>query len=235
LRGTFQLADGTPLPIGGKTGTGDHRLEVYAANGTVIESKVMNRTATFAFFLSNRFFGVMTVFVPGEAAADYRFTSGIAVQIVKDMEPALHQLVLGNEKPDPSWQELAEAFDAESPEPSGSPPKVGPLPPPGTPLTEALDAVGNNTASSTAKQPADPTKAAIKSTPKATPKGSKTTASPATKAAPITASEPPLAPPPPQIDKPDPPPPPIAPPPPAKAEPDPSFTAKEGEGFNFLR
>jgi membrane peptidoglycan carboxypeptidase len=135
LRGTFTLGDGTSLPIGGKTGTGDHRLEVYAANGAVIESKVMNRTATFAFYLGARFFGVMTVFVPGEAAGDFHFTSAIAVQIVKDMEPALRPLILGNEKAEPSWDELVANFDAETTSPSlGLPPKTSPLPPPDTPL-----------------------------------------------------------------------------------------------------
>ncbi len=249
LRGTFLLGDGTPLPIGGKTGTGDHRLEVYAANGTVIESKVMNRTATFAFFLGGRFFGVMTVFVPGEAAADYRFTSGIAVQIVKNMEPALRQLVLGNEKPEPSWKELADAFDAETAEPLGSPPKVGPLPPPGTPLPEAAAATDSSATSATTPS-ADPTQTAVKSAPKAAPKGGNAAAPSTTNAKPAPKgvtpkptpkstltppSEPPPAPPPPQIDKPDPPPPPIAPPPPTKPATDPRFAPKEGEGFNFLR
>jgi membrane peptidoglycan carboxypeptidase len=113
LRGTFPLGDGTYLPIGGKTGTGDHRFEVYAANGTVLETKVMNRTATFAFYLGSRFFGVMTAFVPGGAAADFHFTSGLAVQILKDMEPALRPLILGNEKAEPTWEESVSDFDAE--------------------------------------------------------------------------------------------------------------------------
>ncbi|MEW5789564.1 MAG: transglycosylase domain-containing protein, partial [Pseudomonadota bacterium] len=129
LREAFPLGDGTHLPIGGKTGTGDHRFEVYSASGQVLESKVMNRTATFAFYLGSRFFGVMTVFVPGEAAGDYHFTSAIAVQIVKDMEPALRGLVLGNERPEPSWEELSRSFDAEALIPVGEPPKVAPLPP----------------------------------------------------------------------------------------------------------
>lgn len=115
LRGAFIQDDGNPLAIGGKTGTGDHRFEVYGANGQVLESKVMNRTATFAFYLGPRFFGVMTVFVPGERAAEYHFTSAIAVQIVKDMEPALRQLVLGGEWREPTWEELSTAFDAAQP------------------------------------------------------------------------------------------------------------------------
>ena len=223
LRGTFALADGTALPIGGKTGTGDHRLEVYAANGTVIESKVMNRTATFAFYLGARFFGVMTVFVPGEAAADFHFTSAIAVQIVKDMEPALRPLVLGNEKPEPGWDELVAAFDAEDAMPSGAPPKVGPLPPPGTPLpAPAVVPTSSSVApAAVAQKPKPPIKPVAKPKPKP---------------AAVAPSEPPPAPPPPQIDKPDPPPPPAAPPA-AKQVPREQKTNLwlEGEGFNFMR
>ena len=126
LRGSFPLSEGVSLPIGGKTGTGDHRFEVYSASGQVLESKVMNRTATFAFFLGSRFFGVMTVFVPGEAAGDYHFTSAIAVQIVKDMEPALRGLVLGSERPEPTWQEHVAAFEAET-APMGAAPVTSPL------------------------------------------------------------------------------------------------------------
>lgn len=217
LRGTFKLSDGTSLPLGGKTGTGDHRLEVYAANGTVIESKVMNRTATFAFYMGTRFFGVMTVFVPGEAAADFRFTSAIAVQIIKNMEPALRPLVLGNEKPEPSWQELVAAFDAETALPFGEAPKVSALPPPGTPAPVTESAANQSGAAGKA----------VAAKPKPPVKPVKVNA--------IEPSEPPPAPPPPQIDKPDPPPPaPSAEQKPATKEKSSSFSSKEGEGFNFF-
>ena len=223
LRGAFMLNDGTALPLGGKTGTGDHRLEVYSANGTVIESKVMNRTATFAFYMGSNFFGVMTVFVPGEAAGDFRFTSAIAVQIIKNMEPALRPLVLGKEKPEPDWKELVEAFDAEISAPVGDAPRVGALPPPGTPVP----ALPGPTTQPAKQPPATATKA-ISAKPKQ-PVGS----SPKI----IEPREPPPAPPPPQIDKPDPPPPPPAPPPrntqPKEFSKDP-WAPVEGEGFNFF-
>lgn len=212
LRGAFALDDGTTLPIGGKTGTGDHRLEVYSASGQVLESKVMNRTATFAFFLGPRFFGVMTVFVPGEAAKNYHFTSAIAVQIMKDMEPALRGLVLGNERPEPSWQELALGFDSEVDTPSGAPPRAGALPPPGTPVASTPSTSAPVAQAPVAVKPG----AAPAAKPKPLP--GKPPAKPAAK--PATANdEPPPAPPPPQIDKPDPPPPPHAPPPPPPAKP----------------
>ncbi len=221
LRGSFALDDGTFLPIGGKTGTGDHRLEVYSASGQVLESKVMNRTATFAFYLGPRFFGVMTVFVPGEAAANYHFTSAIAVQIVKDMEPALRGLVLGSEKPEPSWQELVLGFDSEVDAPSGAPPRLEALPPPGSP-----GAATPGPQSSEAAKPA---------VPKPRPVTVKPAAKPLPKA-PVISEEPPPAPPPPQMDKPDPPPPPRAPPPPPAAHNKPKksgFTWQEGDNPLF--
>lgn len=127
LKGAFPLPDGGFLAIGGKTGTGDHRYEVYAPNGTVLESKVMNRTATFAFFMGKDFFGVMTVFVPGEAAGEFKFTSGLAVQIVKAMEPALRPLVIAEPAPEPSWEQWVAEFEAETSPRSGSLPRVSAL------------------------------------------------------------------------------------------------------------
>ena len=225
LKGMIEAAmPGSSAEVFDETGTGDHRLEVYAANGTVIESKVMNRTATFAFYLGARFFGVMTVFVPGEAAGKFHFTSAIAVQIIKDMEPALRPLVLGNETPEPSWDELVASFEAENASPQGSPPIVGTLPmsapdsPPQTPPTPAKAAATNSVT---------PPKTVVKPPAK-----------PEIKVPAVTPSEPPPAPPPPQIDKPDPPPPPPAPPPaktvPREPKPNP-WLGQEGEGFNFVR
>jgi membrane peptidoglycan carboxypeptidase len=236
LRGAFPLGDGSSLPIGGKTGTGDHRFEVYSASGQVLESKVMNRTATFAFYLGSRFFGVMTVFVPGEAAEDFHFTSAIAVQIVKDMEPALRGLVLGSERPEPTWEESLSVFEAEGMAPAGEMPKLAPLPPPGTPIPAKAGPAPAPAAKPLAGKPAVPAKPTVApapSLPVAKPK------------APIVLpvkplqEEPAPAPPPPQMDKPDPPPPPQAPPPKATAHArdkkvGPS-SASEGEGWNFMR
>ncbi len=226
LRGSFKLDDGSFLPIGGKTGTGDHRLEVYSARGQVLESKVMNRTATFAFYLGPRFFGVMTVFVPGEAAANYHFTSAIAVQILKDMEPALRGLVLGNERPEATWRELVLAFDGEEAAPSGAPPKAEALPPPETPPAAPVQAAP------IAAKPAPSSKPAMSKPAPARPAqkpAQKAVAKPEPEHA-----EPPPAPPPPQMDKPDPPPPPRAPPPPPVAKPKKSgWTWQEGDNPLF--
>jgi membrane peptidoglycan carboxypeptidase len=91
--GGFPLPDGKLLPIGGKTGTGDNRLQRFAANGGLIGSQVQNRTAAFVFFIGDRFYGTVLAFVPGKSAGNYGFTSALAVQVLKDLEPSLLPLV----------------------------------------------------------------------------------------------------------------------------------------------
>jgi membrane peptidoglycan carboxypeptidase len=89
----LQRANGGFIEVGGKTGTGDHRYEVYAGRGRLLESRVMNRAATFVFFLGDRFFGTVTAYVPGPEAARYSFTSALPVQLLKTLAPALKPLV----------------------------------------------------------------------------------------------------------------------------------------------
>lgn len=85
----FKDAQGTVIPVGGKTGTGDHRYETYGAGGRLLSSRVVNRTATFAFFIGERYFGTLTAFVPGEDAAAFKFTSALPVQLLKYLSPVL--------------------------------------------------------------------------------------------------------------------------------------------------
>ncbi|MBI2381240.1 MAG: penicillin-binding protein [Gammaproteobacteria bacterium] len=89
LAGTFQLAGGQPLAVGGKTGTGDNRIEATTRGGHVLSSRILNRTATFVFFLGDKHFGTLTAFVPGESAQGLRFTSALPVQVLKGMAPIL--------------------------------------------------------------------------------------------------------------------------------------------------
>jgi membrane peptidoglycan carboxypeptidase len=89
LSGALDGPDGQALVIGGKTGTGDNRLNTYSARGKQTGSKVLNRTATFVFYLGDRYFGTITAYVPGAAAEGFRFTSALPVQIVKLMAPLL--------------------------------------------------------------------------------------------------------------------------------------------------
>ncbi|RJR32345.1 MAG: glycosyl transferase family 51 [Desulfobacteraceae bacterium] len=89
----FMRPDGTEIPLGGKTGTGDHRYEIYGKGGVLIGSKVMNRTATFVFMIGERYFGTITAFVPGPDAAHFEFTSSLPVAILKSLAPKLMPLL----------------------------------------------------------------------------------------------------------------------------------------------
>ncbi|MBN2062800.1 MAG: transglycosylase domain-containing protein [Deltaproteobacteria bacterium] len=90
---SFERTDGTRIPLGGKTGTGDHRYEVYGKGGELIASRVMNRSATFAFMIGSRFFGTIMAFVPGPEAAQYGFTSSFPIAILKTLAPDLMPLL----------------------------------------------------------------------------------------------------------------------------------------------
>ncbi|SOD41143.1 Penicillin binding protein transpeptidase domain-containing protein [Nitrosovibrio sp. Nv4] len=105
--------DGTEILIGGKTGTGDHRHITFSSPGVIKESRAVNRSATFVFFIGNRFFGTMTAFVPGTDADNYAFTSALSTQVMKQLLPILKPLV-DRTRPLPV-QTLAEsAVEAES-------------------------------------------------------------------------------------------------------------------------
>jgi hypothetical protein len=86
-------ADGDPLVVGGKTGTGDNRFRVFGPRGQVIESRAVNRTSTFVFFAGHRYFGVVTAYVPGQEAEDYRFTSALPAELLRRIGEALGPLV----------------------------------------------------------------------------------------------------------------------------------------------
>ncbi|WP_415845350.1 transglycosylase domain-containing protein [Stutzerimonas zhaodongensis] len=89
LRGSFQQVDGEPLRVGGKTGTGDNRIQTIGSGGRLISSLALNRTATFVFYLGPNHFGTLTAYVPGRGADSFRFTSALPVQVLKGMAPIL--------------------------------------------------------------------------------------------------------------------------------------------------
>jgi len=94
LKGAYQTADGTPIPVGGKTGTGDNRSTTYDSRGNEISSLAINRTSTFAFLIGDRFYGVLTAYVPGQQADRYGFTSSLPVAILGILKPELEALIL---------------------------------------------------------------------------------------------------------------------------------------------
>lgn len=92
LNGVFVDGEGKPLAVGGKTGTGDHRKKRYAPGGRLISEEVVNRNAIFVFFIGERHFGVMLAHVGGQAAKDFKFTSALAAQVLKALQPSLQPL-----------------------------------------------------------------------------------------------------------------------------------------------
>jgi hypothetical protein len=94
LQGAYVGADGPTMELGGKTGTGDNRLDTFARGGGLISSRPVDRTATFVFFLGDRFYGTVTAYVAGSEAGQYTFTSALAVQVLKLLEPALGPLIV---------------------------------------------------------------------------------------------------------------------------------------------
>ena len=96
LKGALTLHDGRVVPIGGKTGTGDHRYEVYGAGGKLVSSRVVNRSATLAFLIGDRYFGTLMAYVHGPDAEHYKFTSAMPSQLLKALVPSLLPLVEGS-------------------------------------------------------------------------------------------------------------------------------------------
>ena len=89
LSGVFKLSNGKPLQVGGKTGSGDNRFMTFSRSGAVTSSHATNRTATFVFYLGERYFGVITAFVQGREAENYHFTSSLPVTLLKMLAPTL--------------------------------------------------------------------------------------------------------------------------------------------------
>jgi len=107
LNGVYTDAEGKPLVVGGKTGTGDHR----------IDSKFISRAAVFTFFLGERFFGVITAYVQGDNAGNYHFTSSLPVQIVKFLKPTLSPLINNTPRVNEMTKPVADVIIAENVKP----------------------------------------------------------------------------------------------------------------------
>lgn len=97
--GAFRRPDGSLMPVGGKTGTGDHRYKSFGADGQMLTARVVSRAATFVFMLDERFFGTVTAYVPGPEAAQYSFTSSLPVQVLKSLAPTLQPLLHAPQTP----------------------------------------------------------------------------------------------------------------------------------------
>ena len=92
LKRALVRRDGTVVPIG-KTGTGDHRFDVFGRGGRLISSRVISRSATFVFLIGERYFGTVMVYVPEPDAVKYKFTSALPAQMLKSLAPVLLRLL----------------------------------------------------------------------------------------------------------------------------------------------
>jgi cell division protein FtsI/penicillin-binding protein 2 len=90
LRGVFKWADGTPVRVGGKTGSGDNRYKTFNRYGQETSSRVVSRTAAFVFYIGDRYYGVVTTLVPGKQAGHFTFTSALPVTVAKMLAPAIN-------------------------------------------------------------------------------------------------------------------------------------------------
>lgn len=95
--GAVHAADGSPLPMGAKTGTGNNRFQVVGPDGLVTEDRAIDRTATLVFFVGDRFYGTITAFVSGAPADRYDFTSSLPIQILRMLGPTLESLIAGSQ------------------------------------------------------------------------------------------------------------------------------------------
>jgi membrane peptidoglycan carboxypeptidase len=115
VRATMQTPDGTVLAVGGKTGTGDNRFRVYAPGGRLVESRSVNRTSTFVFFIGDRYYGVISAYVPGDQADAYHFTSALPTQMLRELAPMILALIAEDEAPEveePAAEEPAAETEA---------------------------------------------------------------------------------------------------------------------------
>ena len=85
----FVRHDGASIIVGGKTGSGDNRYQTVGRGGYRISSRAVSRTATFVFYIGERYFGVITAYVAGDRAGNYVFTSALPVTALKLLAPTL--------------------------------------------------------------------------------------------------------------------------------------------------
>jgi membrane peptidoglycan carboxypeptidase len=92
IAGAMKTSDGEVLAVGAKTGTGNNRIQIFGTRGTLIDSKPLNRTSTLVFFIGDRFFGTVTVYVTGNESSGHAFTSSLPAQLLRHLADELTPL-----------------------------------------------------------------------------------------------------------------------------------------------
>lgn len=90
MRGVYD-----PMIVGGKTGTGDNRLELHDSAGNMTESTPVNRTSTFVFYIGERWFGSITIYVDKDEAEHSTFTSSLAVGLMNLLSQEIKPIIFG--------------------------------------------------------------------------------------------------------------------------------------------
>jgi hypothetical protein len=75
----------------GRGETGDQRFNVFARVARLIESRKVDRRATFVFLIVDRFFGTPAAYMHEPYAARYECTSVVRT-LLKSLRPALRPL-----------------------------------------------------------------------------------------------------------------------------------------------
>ena len=112
IDGAFAVNGADTLVVGGKTGSGDNRIQAVDRNGQRTSSRATNRTATFVFYVGDRFYGVVTALVFGRSADHYGFTSALPVEVLRRFAPQISSLYAPEAKP--AGTQTAEAAGASS-------------------------------------------------------------------------------------------------------------------------
>jgi hypothetical protein len=93
LRGLLARPNGSNANIGGKTGTDDHRFDLYGAGERLVAARVGDRSATFVFLIGDRYFGTVMAYAYEPFAKKYKFTSALPVQLLKSLAPIVIPLL----------------------------------------------------------------------------------------------------------------------------------------------
>ncbi|MEZ0225763.1 MAG: transglycosylase domain-containing protein [Alphaproteobacteria bacterium] len=93
LRNAVILSDGTVLPVGVKTGTGDNRKQTFSARGGVTSEEKKSRTATVDYVIGDRYWGTATANIIGPNAKNFKFTSALAAQLLKSVVPDIRPVL----------------------------------------------------------------------------------------------------------------------------------------------